>query len=129
VLGIDFKAANTSTIWNIDDEPFLAKAQTTREIEVALFSASPDRTWGTVLQQQICPLFPTWPRQGKLPSHREVAKIIPLKKANKDDYTIPEDYRPISDLATLRKVMEAVVSTRIAYFTRVIDQTRIGEKW
>lgn len=41
------------------------------------------------------------------------------KKANKDDYTLPKNYRPISLLATLRKVMEAVIATRVAYLTEV----------
>lgn len=54
-----------------------------------------------------------------MPSQWKVAKIILLKKANKDDYTLPKNYRPISLLATLGKVIELVIATRIAYFTKV----------
>jgi hypothetical protein len=58
-------------------------------------------------------------RQGKLPIQWNVAKIVLLKKGNKDDYTLPKNYRPISLLVTLEKVMEAVMATRIAYLTEV----------
>ena len=71
------------------------------------------------MQQQIHALFTTSLRQGKLPAHWKLAKIVPLKKGNKDDYTLPKNYRPISLLATLGKVMEAVVATRISYLTEV----------
>lgn len=102
------------------------------EVEKALFSASPDKAAGNdgltirvwrevwpVLQQQIHVLFTTSLRQGKLPAHWKVAKIVPLKKGNKDDYTLSNNYRPISLLVTLGKVMEAVMATRIAYLTEV----------
>lgn len=102
------------------------------EVERALFSASPDKAAGSnnltirvwrevwpVLQQQIYTLFTISLRQGKLPAHWKLAKIVPLKKGNKDDYTLPKNYRPISLLATLEKVMEAVVATRISYLTEV----------
>lgn len=71
------------------------------------------------MQQQIHALFTTSLRQGKLPSHWKVAKIVPLKKGNKDDYTLSKNYRPISLLATLGKVMEAVIATRILYLAEV----------
>ena len=57
--------------------------------------------------------------QGKLPLQWKVAKIVPLKKGDKDDYTLPKNYRPISLLATLGKIMEAVMAARIAYLTEV----------
>jgi hypothetical protein len=49
----------------------------------------------------------------------KVAKIVPLKKGNKDDYTLPKNYRPISLLVTLGKIMEAVMATRLAYLIEV----------
>ncbi|KFA55196.1 hypothetical protein S40293_09951 [Stachybotrys chartarum IBT 40293] len=43
------------------------------------------------------------------------AKIIPLKKPDKADYTIAKAWRPISLLSTLSKVLESVVAERISY--------------
>ncbi|KAF5964566.1 reverse transcriptase [Fusarium coicis] len=48
----------------------------------------------------------------KEPQH---ARIIPLKKPGKDDYTIAKAWRPISLLATLGKVLESVVAERISH--------------
>ena len=113
-------------------EQFLMKGLSVDEIGQALSAASPDRAAGRdgltirvwrevwpVLQQQICQLFSASLKQGKLPQQWKIAKIIPLKKGGKDDYTLPKNYRPISLLATLGKIMEAVVATRIAYLTEV----------
>ena len=113
-------------------EQFLMESLSVDEIGQALSAASPDRAAGRdgltirvwrevwpVLQQQICQLFSASLRQGKLPQQWKIAKIIPLKKGGKDDYTLPKNYRPISLLATLGKIMEAVIATRIAYLTEV----------
>jgi hypothetical protein len=43
---------------------------------------------------------------------RRHAKIIPLKKPNKEDHTIAKTWRPISLLATLGKVLELVVAEK-----------------
>ncbi|GAB7336735.1 hypothetical protein MBLNU13_g10834t2 [Cladosporium sp. NU13] len=44
-----------------------------------------------------------------------VAKISPLKKPNKGDYTLAKAWRPFSLLSTLGKLLEAVVAERISY--------------
>jgi hypothetical protein len=114
------------------------------EIEKALFSASPDKAAGSdgltirvwrkvwpVLQQQIYTLFLTSLRQGKLPLRWKVAKIVPLKKGNKDDYTLLKNYRPISLLATPGKVTEAVLAPRIAYLTeahKLLPNNHLGAR-
>lgn len=67
----------------------------------------------------ICQLFVVSLRRGKSPSQWGIAKVIPLKKGKKDDYTASKNYRPRSLLATLGKVTEAVIVTRIAYLTEV----------
>jgi ribonuclease HI len=98
------------------------------EIYEALTTTSPDRapgmdglttrvwkeTW-PVLQDQIFALFKQSLHMGKLPRQWKVAKIVPLRKGGKDDYTLPQSYRPISLLSTLGKVMEAVLAERISY--------------
>jgi hypothetical protein len=71
------------------------------------------------LQQQIYTLFSTSLRQGKLPLQWKVAKIVPLRKGDKYDYTLPKNYRPMSLLATLGKITEAVMAARLAYLTEV----------
>lgn len=88
------------------------------EIEKALFSASPEKAAGSdgltirvwreiwpVLQQLIHTLFSTSLRQGKLPLKWMVAKLVPLNKGNKDGYTLSRNYRPISLLVTLGKIL------------------------
>lgn len=44
-----------------------------------------------------------------------MAKIIPLRKPNKGDYTSPLTYHPISLLPTLSKAIESLVADRIAH--------------
>lgn len=53
--------------------------------------------------------------QGRLPRAWKTAKIIPLRKPNKGDYTLPSAYRPISLLPTLSKAIESLVADRIAH--------------
>jgi len=54
-----------------------------------------------------------------IPSPWKVARILPLRKPGKPDYTVAKAYRPISLLATLGKLMEAVIAERISY----LDET------
>jgi hypothetical protein len=53
--------------------------------------------------------------EGTLPTQWRHAKIIPLKKPGKEDYTAAKAWRPISLLATLGKVLESVVAERISH--------------
>ncbi|KAJ6038754.1 hypothetical protein N7460_007471 [Penicillium canescens] len=53
--------------------------------------------------------------EGMLPRQWRHAKIIPLKKPNKENYTIAKAWRPISLLATLGKMLESVVAERISH--------------
>jgi hypothetical protein len=48
-------------------------------------------------------------------------KIIPFRKLNRQDYTIPDAYRPISLLSTLGKALEAVIATRLAFYVEEHD--------
>jgi hypothetical protein len=50
-----------------------------------------------------------------IPKRWKVAKIIPLKKPNKDDYTLAKAWRPILLLSMLGKLLEAVVAERISF--------------
>ncbi|OAQ57605.1 reverse transcriptase [Pochonia chlamydosporia 170] len=52
---------------------------------------------------------------GMLPDQWRHAKIIPLKKPDKPEYTLAEAWRPISLLSTLGKVLEAVLAERLSH--------------
>jgi hypothetical protein len=71
-------------------------------------------TWPTV-KHRVLDLFQASLEEGTLPKQWRHAKIIPLRKPNKEDYTIAKAWRPISLLATLGKILESVVAERISY--------------
>jgi hypothetical protein len=54
-----------------------------------------------------------------LPNQWRHAKIIPLKKPNKEDYAIAKAWRPISLLSTLGTILEAVVAERISHAVEI----------
>ncbi|KMK63758.1 reverse transcriptase [Aspergillus fumigatus Z5] len=71
-------------------------------------------TWPTV-KDRVLDLFQASLEEGALPRQWRHAKIIPLKKPNKENYTIAKAWRPISLLATLGKILESVVAERISH--------------
>ncbi len=54
-----------------------------------------------------------------MPDQWKTARIIPLRKPQKEDYSIPGAYRPISLLSTLGKMLEAVMAQRLAYLSDI----------
>jgi hypothetical protein len=70
--------------------------------------------WPAV-KDRVLVLFQTSLNEGQLPSQWRKAKIIPLKKPGKGDYTMVKAWRPISLLSTLGKALESVVAERISY--------------
>ncbi|KAJ6436835.1 reverse transcriptase [Purpureocillium lavendulum] len=81
-------------------------ALTLEEVEVKVMAAKPWKAAGTDGLPAMASL-----RDGVVPDQWRTAKIIPLKKPEKGDYTV----RPISLLPTLGKILEAVVAERISY--------------
>lgn len=73
-----------------------------------------------VIGTTICNIFRTSVRLGYIPNQWKVAKIIPLRKPDRD-YTQPNSYRPISLLSTLGKILEATVATRISHLVETND--------
>ena len=71
-------------------------------------------TW-PVVKHGVLELFQASLDEGTLPKQWRHAKIIPLKKPNKENYTIAKAWRPISLLATLGKVLESVIAERISH--------------
>ncbi|KJZ69825.1 hypothetical protein HIM_10778 [Hirsutella minnesotensis 3608] len=103
-------------------------ALTLEEIEVKIMVAKPWKAAGTdglpamvwrqlwpVVKHRVLALFRASLRDGVVPHQWRTAKIIPLKKPEKGDYTEAKAWRPISLLSTLGKVLEAVVAERISY--------------
>jgi exonuclease III len=71
-------------------------------------------TWPAI-KHHVMALFQASLDEGVLPHQWRHAKIIPLKKPGKEDYTIAKSWRPISLLATLGKILESVVAERISH--------------
>jgi hypothetical protein len=71
-------------------------------------------TWPTV-RDRVLDLFRASMEGGTLPRQWRHAKIIPLKKPDKENYSIAKAWRPISLLATLGKILESVVAERISH--------------
>ena len=67
------------------------------------------------MKDRVLFLFRTSLGEGELPIQWRNARIVPLKKLGKDDYTVGRAWRPISLLSTLGKVLEAVVAERISH--------------
>ncbi|RBQ84877.1 hypothetical protein VDGD_04845 [Verticillium dahliae] len=98
------------------------------EIEAQLFGMKPWKAPGAdglplmawrqvwpVVRHRVLKLFRKTVEEGALPHQWRHAKIVPLKKPGKGDYTIAKAWRPISLLSTLGKVLEAVIAERISY--------------
>ncbi|KAJ6437917.1 reverse transcriptase [Purpureocillium lavendulum] len=103
-------------------------ALTLEEVEVKVMAAKPWKAAGTdglpamvwrqlwpVVKHRVLALFQASLRDGVVPDPWRAAKIIPLKKPEKGDYTEAKAWRPISLLSTLGKILEAVVAERISY--------------
>ncbi|KAJ6436382.1 reverse transcriptase [Purpureocillium lavendulum] len=101
---------------------------TLEEVEVKVMGAKPWKAAGTdglpamvwrqlwpVVRHRVLVLFRASLRDGVVPHQWRTAKIIPLKKPEKGDYTEAKAWRPISLLSTLGKILEAVVAERISY--------------
>jgi hypothetical protein len=68
-----------------------------------------------VIKERVLLLFQTSINEGKLPKQWKNAKIIPLKKPEKGDYSLAKHWRPISLLPTLGKALESVIAERISH--------------
>jgi exonuclease III/ribonuclease HI len=78
-------------------------------------SAAWKEVW-PVLQEWILAIFNASVRIGIVPRLFKTARILPLRKPGKPDYTVPKAYRPISLLPTLGKILELVVARRLSYW-------------
>ncbi|KJZ69719.1 hypothetical protein HIM_10888 [Hirsutella minnesotensis 3608] len=101
---------------------------TLQEIEEKVMAAKPWKAPGEdglpaivwkklwhVVKVRVWTLFDSSLREGVVPHQWRTAKIIPLRKPGKGDYTLAKAWRPISLLSTLGKILEAVVADRISY--------------
>lgn len=94
----------------------------TEEIAKAVFSTSPLKAAGSdtilalvwqklwpVIKGVVTRLFITSVQLGIMSDQWKTAKIIPLRKPQKEDYTLPSACQPISLLAILSKILESVI--------------------
>lgn len=108
--------------------PICMPRLTMEEVEQKVLTAKPGKAAGgdglpvlvwkeiwPVVRHQVLRLFQKSIDDAELPSQWRSAKIIPLRKPNKGDYTIAKSWRPISLLSTLGKFLEAVVAERISF--------------
>jgi len=76
-----------------------------------------------VVKERVLQLFRTSLAEGVLPTQWRNARIIPLKKPKRGNYSLGKAWRPISLLATLGKVLESVVAERISYTAETLAAT------
>ncbi|KAF9728545.1 zinc knuckle [Paraphaeosphaeria minitans] len=114
------------------------------EVQRAIFASNPYKAPGRdglpaivwqqlwpVLKHHIVALFKLSLETATLPSEWRVAKIVPLRKPNKPDYTVAKAYRPISLLASLGKGLEAVVAERLSFLAethRLLPKSHFGAR-
>lgn len=80
-----------------------------------------------VLKDWIYVIFQDSIRLGVMPTAWKTARILPLRKPNKPDYTVPKAYRPISLLSTLGKISELVVARRLSYWAETYNLLPTGQ--
>jgi hypothetical protein len=108
--------------------PLAMPRLTLEEVERRVFAAKswkapgadglPSVVWKNLwpaVKDRILALFQTSIDQGEVPAQWRHAKIIPLKKPDKGDYTLAKAWRPISLLSTLGKILESVIAERISH--------------
>jgi hypothetical protein len=120
---------------NVEDEgdrpqrqPVPMPELTVEEIECCLMKTKPWKAAGEdglpagmwrqlwpAVKESVRHLFQTSVDTGTLPQQWRIAKIVPLKKPNKDDYTRAKAWRPVSLLSTLGKLIQAVIAERISF--------------
>ena len=128
----------------IASTPLPCPLLTEEEIEKALRRAKPWKAAGDdglpaglwqqlwpVLKDAIVQLFRKSIQDGVLPNSWKSARIVPLRKPDKPDYTLAKAYRPISLLPTLSKVLESIVAERISFLAEehnLLPQNHFGAR-
>lgn len=56
-----------------------------------------------------------WRESGQLPSSLKTSVLSPLLKKPSLDHEVPRNYRPLSNLNVIPKIIEKVVAVRLQY--------------
>ena len=120
---------NTSSVTPVEDpeitiEEIRRKVFTTKPWKAPGRDGIPAAVWHQlwpVISKEILDLFKASLNEGYLPTQWREAKIIPLKKPGKSNYRLAKAWRPISLLATLSKIFEAVLAERISYAAEIYN--------
>lgn len=101
------------TIAEVDRKVFKARAGKAAA-EDGLPAIVWKETWPAV-RDHVLSIFQTSLDDRALPTQWRSAKIIPLKKANKGDYSLAKAWRPVLLLSTLGMISETVAAERISF--------------
>jgi exonuclease III len=115
---------------------------TENEVLAAIRRSAPDKAPGPdgftnrllkacapIMVKLLTPLFEACIQQAYHPKAYKEANTITLKKPGKGDYTTPKSYRPIALLNTIGKIMESIMSKKIAWLAethRLLPDTHMG---
>jgi len=121
-------AARPEDVWVEGDSQLPWEPLTMHEVKEAVFRAQPHKAPGlddipAVVWKELWPIVGRWIfllfeaslRTGTIPQAWKQAKIIPLRKPDKHNYTDAKAYRPISLLPTLAKALESVIAERLSF--------------
>ena len=124
---------------NITDDPLITELDLTElEVQTLLSSLDTSKATGSdeiparllketasVITPSICKLFNKSLKQGTVPQDWKVANVVPVHKKGDKEYT--ENYRPISLLPIISKVLERCILMNIRHlFSQIIYNHQHG---
>jgi hypothetical protein len=96
----------------------------------------PNRVWRMLADNNhfvaiLTAIFDACMRTGYNPRHLQASITVTLRKGGPRDYRQPKSYRPVALLNTLGKILESIVTTRIAWAVEehgLLPKTHLGSR-